>query len=398
MKQSLKNFLQKTLIITAAFWLLVIPFFIILRIIDVGTSAFLGLQRRWNHHELLATNPYADKPWAAALSKELYQSYRVNWLSYLYWRRRPYHGTVVNIDENGIRKTWNVDKPGVPRRVFLFGGSTMWGDGSRDEGTIPSCLSKIISKKIQGNVQVVNFGETGYVSTQEMIDLLLLLQKGNIPDIVIFYDGVNDVGSSLQDRRAGIPDNEENRRREFNLLSPVRKFDLWKEFVYSLFKNSSFLNSIVSGIQHFDSRRSHPKPGSESDDHLASEVAKVYASNVSLIKKLGRIYGFSTLCYWQPVIGNKKTITPFEKQPADIWGASHPFYMKVSSDLRHSSLRSNPDFHDISHLFDRQIQPLYLDFCHLSEEGNRLVAERIAIDLLPLLQKPIHDRSSLTKG
>ena len=49
------------------------------------------------------------------------------------------------------------------------------------------------------------------------------LQAGYRPDIVIFYDGVNDTTSAFLEGEAGLTTNEVNRRREFNLLqSPPR--------------------------------------------------------------------------------------------------------------------------------------------------------------------------------
>jgi hypothetical protein len=38
----------------------------------------------------------------------------------------------------------------------------------------------------------MNFGESGFVSTQSVIQLMQELQSGNIPHLVIYYDGVND--------------------------------------------------------------------------------------------------------------------------------------------------------------------------------------------------------------
>ena len=56
-----------------------------------------------------------------------------------------------------------------------------------------------------------------------IITLLLILQKGERPDVVIFYDGVNDTYSAFQQLRAGLPQNEFNREIEFNLSKPEKK-------------------------------------------------------------------------------------------------------------------------------------------------------------------------------
>ncbi len=61
------------------------------------------------------------------------------------------------------------------------------------------------------------------MSTQEVIALTHELEAGYRPDLVIFYDGVNDTTSALLEGEPGLTTNEINRRHEFNLLqSPAR--------------------------------------------------------------------------------------------------------------------------------------------------------------------------------
>ncbi|MER3445854.1 MAG: hypothetical protein C4291_03015 [Candidatus Dadabacteria bacterium] len=79
----------------------------------------------------------------------------------------------------------------------MFGGSTMWGTEARDDFTIPSILSKKLWRR-GIRCDIVNFSGSGYVSTQEVIALLIELQRGNIPNLVIFYDGINDTYSAYQ--------------------------------------------------------------------------------------------------------------------------------------------------------------------------------------------------------
>ena len=109
----------------------------------------------------------------------------------------------------------------------MFGGSTMWGVGARDEGTIPSLLARDLTDRgINGRVK--NFGEIGYVSSQQVIALMRELENGVRPEIVIFYDGINDTTSAVLERAAGIPVNEVNRRVEFNVRGePLRLLGLF---------------------------------------------------------------------------------------------------------------------------------------------------------------------------
>lgn len=109
------------------------------------------------------------------------------------------------------------------------------GTNARDTFTIPSLLARAVEGR-GINVEIINFGETGYVSTQEVITLLLQLRQGNVPDIVIFYDGVNDTYSAYRNEIAGIPQNEFNRVKEFNLTKSERLKELGGNIYKRYFK------------------------------------------------------------------------------------------------------------------------------------------------------------------
>ena len=59
------------------------------------------------------------------------------------------------------------------------------GTGADDARTIPSYLPR-------NGERVLNLGESGYNSIQELIQLQIMLLEGHKPKEVIFYDGVND--------------------------------------------------------------------------------------------------------------------------------------------------------------------------------------------------------------
>ena len=85
-------------------------------------------------------------------------------------------------------------KPSNTYRIFLVGGSTMWGSGSYSyETTIPGIFQKIFDKqKLETNVEVINAGFHGANSITELKlikERLVDLQ----PDLIIIYDGWNDL-------------------------------------------------------------------------------------------------------------------------------------------------------------------------------------------------------------
>ena len=87
-------------------------------------------------------------------------------------------------------------KPSNTYRIFMVGGSTMFGAGATsDETTIPGILQKMFDiQHLDQNVEVINAGFSGGNSNTELnlIEKKLLPYK---PDLVIIYDGWNDLAT-----------------------------------------------------------------------------------------------------------------------------------------------------------------------------------------------------------
>lgn len=209
---------------------------------EISCDLLLYLKTKPYVDERIKADGYKNAVWVEDYFKEFYSALSSGiWKSYVYVGFKPFSGQYINIDHNGLRLTSFPEIAEINDskmlRIFMFGGSALWGTGARDSYTIPSLLGKFLSEH-GVKAEITNFGQSGRVSTQEVIDLFLQLQKGNIPNIVIFYDGINDTFSAFQNGISGIPQNEWNRKKEFNLLKPSRYNDLNKFFLLSLFERS----------------------------------------------------------------------------------------------------------------------------------------------------------------
>ncbi|WP_373073604.1 hypothetical protein [Sulfurimonas sp.] len=110
-----------------------------------------------------------------------YANVKTEYKPYIGYRRKTYNGNAVNIEEEyGFRLSTNHQ---IDDSIWFLGGSTLWGTGSTDDSTIPSYFAKIT------NENVLNFGETGWNSYQNFIQLQMMLIKGYKPKRVIFYSG-----------------------------------------------------------------------------------------------------------------------------------------------------------------------------------------------------------------
>lgn len=342
---------------------------------------------------------YDDRTWARNYYSEIddiEQNRSLRWKPYVYWRRLPRTGQYINIDEDGLRKTVNpasLNGKAERERIFVFGGSTVWGLGSADDETIPSLLSGIISDRAQP-AEVVNYGQYAYVSTQGVIELMRQLQTGNIPDAVIFYDGVNDTFNAFQTNTPGLTHNEMNRELEYGLLD---KGDIYGYASKSLIRSLSITRLFGGMLGRLRGEEGQFKPVSlkyepsiDDRNRLVDAVVETYFNNIKMVKSLADSHGFSAQFYWQPVIFSKKRLTEYERESIEkdfYFPGMKEFYLDTWAKLRGRSGEGVPEFHDISSIFDETEKPIFVDFNHMGRKGNLKIAERMALDYLGIKTK-----------
>jgi lysophospholipase L1-like esterase len=339
---------------------------------------------------------YPKEEWVQDLYREFSASGHESWHPYVYWRRKPFSGKYINIGEDGLRKSLYSIQDSVSTapavRLFFMGGSTLWGTGVRDEYTIPSLTGEMLSQK-GFYPEVFNFGESGYVNTQELVALMVELQKGNIPDIVVFYDGVNDVFSAFQQNEAGIPQNEYNRQAEFNAFRGK------KNLVRSLFRAAPSFSTVRFISEKVNRKKDFSSTYSPAEsESLSSAVASHYWSNLRMTESLAKEYGFKTVYYLQPAIFHKNHLTPYELMQFEEMKYLKPFigqaYRKTSDA---EGKPAGIDFQNISDIFMDIQAPLFIDWCHIGESGNLIIAERITGDLVPVCMEVQKKRTKLER-
>ena len=327
---------------------------------------------------------YGNADWVQAYFEEFEKCNASQWEPYLYWKRVPFKGEFINVNEQGHRATVTKEHPLSQRqpelKLFFFGGSAMWGTGARDAYTIPSLTgNEMIMKGFSPSI--VNFGESGYVSTQDLLSLMNELKNGNVPDVAIFYSGVNDIFSSYQSGKAGIPQNESNRRKEFNTLQEKKK-----SFLVFL-KSLKTLATIKFLLNQFGPDQSLiPEQPVADSESLAEKTVHQYNENIRVVNALAKEYGFQAMFYWQPTIFDKLFRTGYEEAAMGKAENLRPFLEKVNSLLFAEDLRyEHIGFYNLAALFANTHGPLFIDWCHAGEEGNLLISQRIAHDLMPVL-------------
>jgi len=339
-------------------------------LMELGARLAIYGMEYWRPDYRAEADGYVHASWTRDYYKEFLDSGEVEWQSYVYWRRRPYRGTFINIDQDGIRRTWRSPSlTGDSPSVFVLGGSTVWGTGARDDYTLPSHLARALDA--QGHPsRVVNYGESGYVTAQALAILVQRLRRGDVPDVVVFYGGVEDVFSAFQNGEAGLPQNEANRRLEFNSTQPERLDKTWLVMTSGLGRlGDTFRNLFVSTSR---------AAGNDGTRLLAQDVIDQYCSTLRVADALGRQYGFRAVYYWQPVIFTKQPLTTYESAARDRYAYARPFFDDVYRRIAAGTDPCRPlTIRDISRIFAQDPGPVYVDAFHMTEQGNQRVAAEI---------------------
>jgi lysophospholipase L1-like esterase len=370
-----------------AVWHVVGLLLLLILAVEFGVEAWrrvirwLRYRRTTRPDRAAVADAYGGADWSAGYFDEFRRAVRVEWRPYVEWWQRPFSGAYVTLDERGLRRTPGENSAGAQAlRILCFGGSTMMGMGARDEQTIAAVLARRLAD-LGHHAAVSNYGQLGHNSTQEVITLQQLLKCGERIDIALFYDGINEMACAEQTGRADCVFNETRRRAEFNLLHRERRRDL---VIAALMTTAPRTLRRLRGLTYLPLRG--PLLAGETDlsgvdlAELARNVISCYLANLRLVRLLAREYRFQALFFWQPVITTKK----FKTRDEQRWAADYTkdpdrrsllYHAIINERRRRTELIDAHDAVDLSALFDEWADPVYIDLYHLSEAGNKAVAE-----------------------
>ena len=330
-----------------------------------------------------ASPVYAGASWAHEFWQEesLRRKQPKEYVPFRIWSVTDWHGKYINNDQGvgGVwRRTTNPATCDSPQRVtvWTFGGSTMYGTAVPDWATIASYLSRDLNSGPRKCVTVSNFGVEGYVTDQELILLTEQLKAGRHPDIVVFYDGVND--SSL----AWAPSGPRNAHFLFRTIKTRVEGSLSGRLDF-LQKSYAVRLAAASLAGHHPATSFAPLVAKSQPNVL--NTLDNYEANMGLARALAGVYKFRLYCFWQPIlIYGHKPLVPFEQQMAsrDASGASaeSAWFLTMAAVYREAERRAadNGKFVFLGGLFDSTKEPVYVDEAHLGPRGNELAAKAIA--------------------
>jgi lysophospholipase L1-like esterase len=313
---------------------------------------------------------FEGAPWAENLRVNLmdaWNNFEFNAASG--WRMKDADTDYIDVVD-GERRTVTPDPSlGEPLRVWFFGGSAAFGAGQRDEHTIPS---ELVRRAGQDGValEVRNFGVPATVNWQSVTLMIEKLAWNEAPDVIVFYDGANDLslqeslafqGRATSDRPASLLD------AEFN----------------EVLRERSTMEDVTGGEM---TTTTQPDPAATTPESLGARVFSRYSRGVSVARDAASGAGVPIRFFWQPQLSTKTPLSEVDASALDSIGSSEQ--ATASSRALANSVRAGlPSIGvtDLSTTFDGQNEAIYWDSVHTNELGAALIAERMYAELGPEL-------------
>ncbi|MBT5143574.1 MAG: hypothetical protein HOH43_09555 [Candidatus Latescibacteria bacterium] len=269
----------------------------------------------------------------------------------------------VQVNDQHFRSPTSIpiEKPAGEDRVFLVGGSTAFGVGVPDDGTVAVFLEAHLDQ-VRNRASVTTAACPAWASTHERI-LIENVLAVMAPDAVVCLSGFNEAHWAW------------NRRN-------VRWFNTYGDEHFN-----ECINFSRAFVGHSRIQESQPQLDTEPSPQEVADVlsANVHLAAVALTRTGCPKYVFA-LQPCMPV--TEKELTEREATRFAVW---HPvqveYYRACYESIRDSlgDLAGRMDgfqFVDCSRVFDdlSSQDEIFIDGSHCGDRGNRMVAERIAGD------------------
>jgi hypothetical protein len=334
---------------------------LLMAVINWGCGAYLRKSDPQSGRELLP-NYDNDREHARQVFKDYY-SVKHQYEPFVGWKSLPFKGKTVTIDENGERTHQQELECGDQASVHFFGGSTMWGEGADDNHTIPALFNKA-----HPEYQVCNHGQLAYNSRQELDALISLYSKNVKPDVVIFYDGVNDAAFLCPSEIKDLPAHR---------LVPMYREKLYagKTALAKEMATKIFLGNTLKVISQVTAGKSEQRsPYNCTGAGKAEEIAEIMMKNWELANEIVTARGGKFIAILQPAAFVGKPKRDHLKLDEDLGKNFNEVYGHIKTKI---SERKHPWIYDLSDRFDGD-DYIYIDFCHVSPNGNELIAKEIS--------------------
>lgn len=283
------------------------------------------------------------------------------------------HSPYINVS-GGMRKTWTPPKCACTRlTVWLYGGSTTFGLDQRDEHTIASELARAAAAK--GVVlDIKNRGVLGDMNWEEANRFSWDLTVSEPPDLVVFYDGVNEIWGTQALLNANLGDWP-------HPMEPLTQ-DIWKGWLKG---ESQAPPEPPRGIGL--------TPPPRTEINTPEGAGTLAGDRYSRSRKMGRdtaaANGVPIKWFWQPTRVSRPYVPgEYGNGPeADEWSVKN--YGAATAAATESG-----DVTDLSDVLDPYREPMFTDDVHHNEKAAKIIAGAMFASLEPSLRKLVDQKAA----
>ena len=362
----------------------------------IALEAILGYRQRLQERKLLGqVEPFY--PWSLYTSRGERLTPHAGYLKlamhpFVGYRNLPRQETpYFTIDGYGFRGPGSMEGTGGNRRgrIMVVGGSTAFGTGLRgDRETFSAQLERLLPGK-----EVINAAVVGYQSGQELVSVLTRLVDF-APEMVIALNGFNDFGQLVGQEQDfdklgvnGFGELEEQLRMLYVVTSsgfagklftmPALVFPrTWKACNDFRSRTGELLYKTMVRFGVFRAiKRAGLMKTTAAPDRL-STIARRYAVNMVKMRNLLRGFNADFLCLLQPdaeLVGKgEKTAGPLSAEN----------YAAFREQARQALLEEDVAVIDVNDYASSLRPEMFMDRAHLTAEGNRVLAEIAAREIL----------------
>lgn len=283
----------------------------------------------------------------------------------------------VRTNEWGFRENefFPREKPAGEVRIFVLGGSTVFGWGVTSDETLPSELHKLISQDpmVMGsgkNVRVINAGVPWYASWHEAALAFFRVLEFN-PDWIVVFDGLNDTAmgvsptwTPLYQGYVDTPTRIAHERRmkkgdDANFLIEALKISPTFSYFYARARLKTQLNTGV----------------------YRPEVWDQYLGYMDRLSRLTQSLNVKFSLFYQPVMMVDKPLSHFETSHNGTSMANPAFAetfrrQYLEGERRILENKKLAAF-SLKSAFIETTDPIYLDGLHYNRKGHRLLAKEM---------------------
>lgn len=375
----------------------------------------VGLALLFEGAAFLTVKAY-DNELGNSSQRHLYSAIRGHELNPSYRRTFDTSGRFIH-SAQGFRRDGLIEKPkpaGV-FRIFVLGGSALYGIGVQSATTYPRhpslandqtitfFLERDLNARLREagsdvRVQVVNAGVTAYQTFHHVLYFYETLYEYE-PDLLLFLDGHNDfynvdpanpIKAYSYSASSMVP--ALNQRRPWFALYVASRFLGQYSYAFKLLEKASLTMFERFEARPQNSGQSSRLPGGDFGEALRETAAAGFLRNYRMIDAFAKYYGIDYHVFLQPEVVFEDARQLGSQDRASkatterLYGKERVALMRRARSLfpelfaRHQVPYT--DIGSLAHQAGDRGQ-LYMDYCHLMPEGARVAAERMLPVVLP---------------